>query len=334
MKILVAGGRNKAQNLASIIEGMEAIGVDLHWVRTRYRKQESVEPQQVVAERVVLAAVEEFKPDILLWWNPKGDYPLGLMHKVHNIRPGVITVYHTLDDPFVMETGSSVRWMDFDRAITCCEASIEYYEAEGIPAACLYPPARPAYLAQGPVEPQCDLSFLITNVYPPAEYPHVLADRCDIVRAVRELGTVDLYGYKDSPHGWCGPHGDPSFEDLYKGWLDHLEIPPVVAGSRINLNSHVRPDGYKYLNERVIQILGSGGFQLVDRVAGIEEIFTPGLELDTWATIDELVEKAKYYLTHDEIRRRIAQKGRERAAKDFSAPEFARKVVELCICRT
>ena len=77
----------------------------------------------------------------------------------------------------------------------------------------------------------------------------------------------------------------------------------------------MRPDGYKYLNERNYEILGSGGFMLVDNVNGINEIFQDKKESVVYSSIGGLIDKVKHYLTNEKERIEIAKNGYERAKK-------------------
>ena len=62
----------------------------------------------------------------------------------------------------------------------------------------------------------------------------------------------------------------------------------------------------------------AGGFYLVERVAEYEEFFRPGVEVETWETVDELIDKIRYYLDHDAERRQIAEAGRRRAVAEHT----------------
>ncbi|MDO8610847.1 MAG: glycosyltransferase, partial [bacterium] len=97
--------------------------------------------------------------------------------------------------------------------------------------------------------------------------------------------------------------------------------------SKINLNSHIRPDGVEYFNERTFQVLGSGGFLLTDHVCKAQDVFAIDKEISTYSNYDELAAKVKYYLDNDEMRKKIAENGHARSIKDFSWRSWAEKII-------
>ncbi len=105
----------------------------------------------------------------------------------------------------------------------------------------------------------------------------------------------------------------------------------IFNASLINLNLHsspfhpgINPDG-DYLNPRVFDLAAAGAFQLVDRRSQLPEFFQPEEELATFSHLTEAREKISYFLAHEEERRNIADRGRERCLKDHT---YARRMQE------
>jgi spore maturation protein CgeB len=69
---------------------------------------------------------------------------------------------------------------------------------------------------------------------------------------------------------------------------------------------------------RDFEVPMSGGFYLVEHSDELADFFTPGAEIETWRTREELLEKCRYYLRHDEERRAIAAAGRARALREHT----------------
>jgi spore maturation protein CgeB len=69
---------------------------------------------------------------------------------------------------------------------------------------------------------------------------------------------------------------------------------------------------------RNFEIPGSGGFLLTQLADGIEEYFIPGKEVATFSTADELHDRIRYYLSHDEERDSIRNAGYQRASSDHT----------------
>lgn len=65
------------------------------------------------------------------------------------------------------------------------------------------------------------------------------------------------------------------------------------------------------INMRTFEAMGTGSFLLTNWIPTIEELFEDGKHLVLYRSMDEMVDKAKYYLAHDSERERIAAAGYE-----------------------
>ncbi len=86
----------------------------------------------------------------------------------------------------------------------------------------------------------------------------------------------------------------------------------MVACSKINLGCSGYPMAGRCVSVRNYKILGAGGFLLADYGDGVEELFPCADServLDIYRTPEEIVEKIKYWLSHEDERREIAEKG-------------------------
>ena len=105
------------------------------------------------------------------------------------------------------------------------------------------------------------------------------------------------------------------------------EMPLVFRASKINL--HLTPPSIESgVSLRVFDILGAGGFALTDAQPEIRELFTDGKELVTFSSFDEMMEKAAYYLSHDDERKRIAQAGHRRVRECYTCPQAVRHMMK------
>jgi spore maturation protein CgeB len=99
-----------------------------------------------------------------------------------------------------------------------------------------------------------------------------------------------------------------------------ISIPESVKiynASKININLHSSNednlfDQYgDFINPRTFEICSCGAFQLTDDREALREFFTPGLNIETFSTIEEAKDKINYYLIHENERLKIAKKGQE-----------------------
>ena len=79
----------------------------------------------------------------------------------------------------------------------------------------------------------------------------------------------------------------------------------VYTRAKLVWNPAVRDD----LNMRVFEVLATRTCLITSAVPTLDALFTDGVHLVTYRTLDEAIEKAHYYLTHDDEREAIADAG-------------------------
>ena len=91
------------------------------------------------------------------------------------------------------------------------------------------------------------------------------------------------------------------FDDMAKAYSE----------SKIVFNQSIRND----INMRVFEAVATGSFLLTNDLSenGLSEVFDAGTHLDTFRSAEELLDKAKYYLTHEDVREKLAAQGRQHA---------------------
>ena len=82
----------------------------------------------------------------------------------------------------------------------------------------------------------------------------------------------------------------------------------VLTASKINL-AFLRKANRDRHTSRTFEIPACGGFQLSERTDEVLSFFEEGREIECFETVDELKDKARYYLTHEDQRRQIASAG-------------------------
>lgn len=143
------------------------------------------------------------------------------------------------------------------------------------------------------------------------------------------------------PHFSCkiwGPESwlklDSSCRHAYKGQpLMGLEYAKAIQLSKINvaLLSEARRGASSgdQTTTRTFEIPASGGFMLHERTGEAMQLFAEDRDCVYFSDTDELVEKIRYYLAHDDERRRIAAAGRRRCVNSgYSIDDRARTVID------
>jgi 2-polyprenyl-3-methyl-5-hydroxy-6-metoxy-1,4-benzoquinol methylase len=98
------------------------------------------------------------------------------------------------------------------------------------------------------------------------------------------------------------------FQNSFVGQSYFDEMARTYSAARIVFNRSVRND----MNMRVFEALACGSLLITNDLAhnGQSELFKPGVHLETYDGADELIDKVRYYLEHEEARERIAATGR------------------------
>lgn len=95
------------------------------------------------------------------------------------------------------------------------------------------------------------------------------------------------------------------------------EMPKIFHLSKININTTAKPIRTG-IPLRLWDIMGCGGFVLSNYQTEITEYFEIGKDLEVYGSEQELLDKIKYYLTHEEERKQIAANGYEKVKKEHT----------------
>ena len=327
IRAVICGGLKLTQSMWAVHRGFERAGCDCTYLPT-----DSIRGGRKVFDEAMtgplLNAVEH--ADLLFWWQPQHVAPTLVLKEIKRRRPELPLVMQTIDDPQMWDNVDTDRIAAFDYAVTSCEDTPPLYRHHGVEPIVGYPPCDRDLHGKALPTVDLDFSFVATNSYDKTLHPGVFEDRVDIVKALLPLGRLKVFGpWGPGKRGWARL-GESLKEKVYGGWKNYqTELPGIYAGTRINLTSHFRPASRKPFNERTISCMASGGFTLCDRIGGIEEVFADGKEIALWGDLDELVEKAKWYLSHDHHRAEVAAAGRRKALKLFDNQTLAERVLVL-----
>jgi len=91
----------------------------------------------------------------------------------------------------------------------------------------------------------------------------------------------------------------------------HTDLAAFYRGTAINLNTTSLQMKWA-VNQRVFDCPAAGGFLITDWQADLEELLEPETEVVTYASLDELEEKVRYFLRHPAERMAIARAARRR----------------------
>ena len=107
----------------------------------------------------------------------------------------------------------------------------------------------------------------------------------------------------------------------------------AISGTAVNLGilseARIGSSNGDQITSRTFHIPAAGGFMLHERTDEVQQCFEESEEMACYGDTDELREKIKYYIEHPDERRRIAERGYERALRDHSLDARAKEVLSI-----
>lgn len=134
-------------------------------------------------------------------------------------------------------------------------------------------------------------------------------ERRECLERLSQVAEIKLYTYEKTLQIGkvinCGPC------DYYN------QMPQIIRNSKVNLNISLRSIKTG-IPLRALDIMGNGGFLITNYQEEMMRYFEPENDFVYYSDIEELADKAEYYLAHETERKRIAQKGCEKTRREFS----------------
>jgi spore maturation protein CgeB len=113
-------------------------------------------------------------------------------------------------------------------------------------------------------------------------------------------------------------------DDIIGGVLTDSDMIEMYSRSKINLGfstcgaTHESEERIVQVRLRDFEVPMSGGFYLVEYMEELEEFFDIGKEIVCYSDPQDLVDKIRYYLEHEDQREEIRKAGYERAVRDHT----------------
>lgn len=141
----------------------------------------------------------------------------------------------------------------------------------------------------------CDIAFVGTLI-PDRLY----SQRIQALEVLREF-DLGVWSVHDVPE---------SLRHKARGGALGEDMLEVLSAAKMTVNTH--GDFMRYGgNMRLFEAAAVGVFQIADHLPGVQHWFREGETIVTYRDLDELRQKARYYLDHDSERERIVQRARE-----------------------
>lgn len=263
--------------------------------------------------QIVFEQVRAFQPDVVyvFEWCPLGD---AFLARLKDEVPLVVGELSSALHP-------NRTYAGYDLITSSWPPIVEHFRSAGMAADHLrlgFDGRVLRWLEKNP--PVYDVSFV-------GGLSAVHVDRIAWLERIAEELDVAIFGYgiertrEDSPIRRC--HRGPAWgRRMYE----------ILQQSRVTLNAHgaidVRGRAATNIanNLRLYEATGVEACLVTDWKDNLPELFSPGVEVVSYRTVEECIEKVRYYLTHEEERARIAAAGQARTLRDHT---YQRRMEEL-----
>jgi spore maturation protein CgeB len=107
------------------------------------------------------------------------------------------------------------------------------------------------------------------------------------------------------------------------------EYAKIARLSKIFLAFDSMPHVRKSMSARMYTAVGCGAFYLCRHVDGIEEVLELGQEIATFHSDEEMLDRIQYYLSHNDLRMKIAKAGQKRVLRDHTYEVRTRQMLGI-----
>lgn len=261
------------------------------------------------AEAILLAQIEDFRPDLVLNQD--------LFHVDTRLARRIKAIGRPI---LIGQVGISPShgedWSVYDLMISQMAAVVDFFRAHGARAEVVHLAFEPGILdaLPPPPAPEFDVTFVGA-----VSADHQL--RVAQLEAVARRYDLKLFG--------SGLHSLPAASPLhhcYQGEVWGVEMYQALRASRITLNSHIDMAGREAGNARLFEATGVGAFLLTDFKDNLHTLFAPEREVVAWRSVDDCLALIDRYLADDTARQSIARAGQ---ARTFATHTFRRRVEEI-----
>jgi spore maturation protein CgeB len=116
----------------------------------------------------------------------------------------------------------------------------------------------------------------------------------------------------------------------FKSWIKSVSFQERVQlyqRAKIGINMHWNEFGLG--NQRLYHLPANGVMQICDCPDYLNQVFDVGIEVVSYKSVDDLIDKIKYYLAHEIEREKIALAGYKRAMRDYRFSKITQEAGRL-----
>ncbi len=339
MKILYMGDISPGQTCLMRLRALERLGHHVvgvntveHWRQTKWLQRQIQRRWHRGAavdaiNESVLTAAKDLKPDLV--WADKQEFLRP--QTLHELRKGGARLASFTPDPYFSLSWKRTPLMDaamkeFDVLIYCKNYEKKNYEALGrqvyyMPLGYCDETHRP--LPTDDPRWRCDIGFLggweprreqlLHEVASAGVNLKIWGGYWDFLKDGRKTLRRFIILKQLAGPAQFAIHRDPSLSQCLEGGEVYGDdYARALTGARIGLG-FLRKVCEDQHTTRTFEIPACGSMLLADRTDEHLEFFREGIEADYFDSAEELGEKIRFYLSHEDSRRKVACAGRQRS---------------------
>lgn len=315
MKTLLADGFGACHLLASHLDPREfesrLLIPNFMEGQNAWRREFGIHPSES-SDDLLRRQIAEFDPDVLYLSDPV-TYDSSFVHSLPK-RPRLILGWRAAP------VAPTTDWSMFDLILSNHEPTLQSALVRGARATESFHPGFPAFLAEA-VKDEPESSDVTFCGQWSAFHDIRNKQWLDLAKSTHTQPRdfqLDYYLLAQSPAQL------PAAISMFnRGVRFGLEMHRALKRGRICLNGMIDIGQGQSANMRLFEIAGTGAFQLMEH-HGNAPYFEAGVEIETYRSHAELLEKIFYYLDHPDERRAIAKRGQERCFRDYSMERRAK----------
>ena len=261
------------------------------------------------AEKILLAQVEDFRPDLVL--NQDVFHAdAGLMRRVKSIGNPILV------GQVGIPPSRGQDWSVYDLMISQLPTVVRSFRAMGVRAEVCHLAFEPAILDALPVATAMDIDVSFVGS---VSVDHL--QRIALLEAVAQRYDLKLWGSRPD----FLPRSSP-LHRCFQGEVWGADMYQVLRRSRITLNSHIDMAGNEAGNMRLFEATGVGAFLLTDFKDNLDTLFAPDQEVAVWRSIDDCLKVIGRMIGDDNGRAAIARAGQ---ARTLSQHTYRHRTAEI-----
>jgi hypothetical protein len=263
-------------------------------------------------QRVLLAQVEAFKPDLIL--NQDVFYVTTTL--VERFRAmGVKTIIGQVG----IEPSRGENWHVYDLLLSQLPRVVRAFRTAGVAAEVSHLAFEPVILDRLPAvaEQDVDVSFV-------GSVSEDHRERIALLEFIADRFDLKLWGNIPSSLPASSP-----LKRCFQGEVWGTEMYQVLRRSRITLNSHIDIAGDEAGNMRLFEATGVGTFLLTDHKRNLDTLFDPSRDVGVWRTPEDCAASIERYLSDDGARLAVAAAGQQTTLSRHNFNLRVRHILDL-----